>query len=388
MVSDLSKTCLKDVCDNYSAGNLSHKSSPDILGVQLKAEGIKKVESLVFETYLKLKLKEIIKSSNDTVVSHGWFCAFNMYGSPCYWFKLQENEDDWNSADEKFCLLLDGQKIGKFNSDPILLHRIYFDHNSNNFTISLFFKKVWRPAVDIEPYLNKLPKKKNNRGIVEYDDSDTANRTERYEIARDQLITPTLQPELSFISIQRRLINCIMAPILARQPADLDALILAPDGKLSYFEFKRKYPAQTHQYFGLDEAPHATLLRMLNSFNIGMLHLILATPYRNKEKSPVSMLHESIKDPTKASKWLWLCAELNTKNFSTPTMQTSGRDSGHHSKNRKQHIIPWTLFHLLHDNLKLGKTGEQALLNFLQHGMPSPVTPVCFQDLEDRVVIG
>lgn len=353
---------------------------------QLKAEGIKKVESLVFEAFLKLKFRKILKTSTDTTISYGWFCAFNRFGSPCYWFKLQEHEDDWNLADDKFCALLEGQKIGQYNSDAMTLHKIKFDPQTNKFTINHLRNKTWLPDQDIEPYLRKLSKKRDERNIVEYDNTAEKHELDRYHLATEELLSPNLRPELSTISIQRRLINCIISPILGCQPADLDALVLSPNGKLSYLEFKRKYPAPGDQYFGLDEAPHATLLRTFNSFNIGMLHLILATPYRDKDSSPIKTLKESNKDPKKASKWVWLCAVLNSQNFSIPTMKTTGKNSGFLKTKRKQHIIPWELFHLLHDNLKLGGAGEKALLSFLEHGMPSVVTPVRYKDLNERVI--
>jgi hypothetical protein len=192
---------------------------------------------------------------------------------------------------------------------------------------------------------------------------------------------PLLLSWLPALSIQRRLINCMLSPALGRDPTDIDMMVLSPAGQLRCVEFKRKYPASGSQSFGLDLHPHVNTVRMMDSIGIAPLHILLVAPRWQKNESPLYWLDNHSLN----TGWTWLAAGLGGEDaFSGPPLRTHGWDSGQRNASRQQFSISWSKIRRLHEGLNLGDEGSRKMLEFLTAGDLPAAPPVTFQYLSDR----
>jgi hypothetical protein len=361
------------VCIKLRNKKISHNSIDDIIDNQLSAEGIKRVESFIFEISLKYHLQKT-ESKPDLHLSFGWSIGFNKQKTAAYWFRFQENENDWNEADQALTLRIndDAKRI----SPDISIHRITFNSDSNSFLSQTYINDHWSISDPIEKMLNKLPAKGPSRSIRDTDEEFFDEK--RYRIASYWMRKNEFSEEIKKTSLHRRLINCIIVPALGRQIVDLDAVILTQNNSLQCLEFKRKYPSKNKKTFGLDTHPHIELIKTLSLFSIGMRHLILVSPNWDKDYSPLTMLE----DNGSHKHWRWLAANLDSSSIGATQMKTDGKDSGHSGETRTQYNIKWEYLHVLHEGLRLGTEGKEKLLEFLASGNLSTLPTATFASLQ------
>lgn len=97
--TNLKGETIKDLCTAFSEGTLRYQEPADVLH-QLSAEGTKRLESFAFELILRLRLNRMTAASPDLTVSFGWHIGYNQSGEPAYWFRLMDDNDDWNTCDD------------------------------------------------------------------------------------------------------------------------------------------------------------------------------------------------------------------------------------------------------------------------------------------------
>jgi len=362
----MSSTCIK-----FKNQDISHDSIEDILNYQLSSEGIKRIESFIFEASLKQNLRQIAPPSK-AIFSFGWSVGFNKDETPAYWFRFQESDDDWNEADQALAL-----KISAFSPSDVSIHRITFNNSLNQYFSQSLTKSQWSAPTPVLQMLHSLPLKLPQNSIKNTGE-DFFNE-DRYEIAKKWMRKKKFENEIKNISIHRRLINCVIVPTLGRQIVDLDAVVLSSENNLCCLEFKRKYPSEKIKVFGIDEYPHIKIINFLSNLSISMRHLILVSPNWNKDTSPLSMLEDIVNH----SRWRWLAATLDPSSIGQTKMKTFGTNSGHSGQPRTQYNIKWPSLYVLQEELRLGNTGIKKLLEFVEKGDTSALPPATFKLLND-----
>ncbi len=363
-------------CLQCERKDLSHNSTEDIIKNQLSAEGIKRIESFIFEAFLKQRLR-LSKTNDNLSFSFGWSLGFNKYRAISYWFRFQESHDDWNNADQA---LVD--KISKDTySNPLVpptILRIEFIESENTFYSQTYKKGNWDAPVPLIKTLKTLPFKAEYGTIRNTEEKHFSDA--RFKIAMTWMEKKFFECELKNLSIHRRLINCFLVPALGRQIVDLDAIILTPDNSIDCLEFKRKYPAMGTKSFGLDAHPHIKLIKHLDQYSINLRHIILVSPDWNKDTSPLEMLE----DEKVKAQWHWLVANLTPDAIGTITMNTNGKDSGHSGEKRTQHNIKWSTIHILQKGIKFTLTGKTKLFDFLESGKTSGLPEASYEYLNSQ----
>ena len=341
---------LKAACEGFESGRLSHDSF-DGLYEQLHAEGRRRVDSLVFEHGLEKRLAEIC-SAHGLALSLGWYLCHDRVSKRRYWIKLGRSAADWNEADIAATERISKRKSG----DHVIL--VTFDEAQNVFLGSSRLATGWTAWEDIRTLIRSLTGR-NPRAIREM----SAATPE--EIAPAVAYIASLgRYSRKVISIRRRFVNGVLSPYFHADPTDLDAFVLAADGKLSCLEFKRKYPARgDKKYFGLDEVPHVATMRLMTSLDIRMLHILLVAPNWTDSESPVRWLYQSDNAP----KWTWVVGWIDESALVEGVkLITRGGKSGQRIGTRFQRAIDWQKLYELHRGLKMDDVACAHLASMLK----------------------
>ncbi len=256
---------MTEACKGFQTQEISHDSLDDIINKQFSAEGIKRVESFLFESFLRTRLQNC-DSVKGLKLSFGWMIGFNKYGEISYWFRLQENENDWNEVDQTLVNTITDESFKTCTPIPSI-HRISYLSSSNSYHAQTFKDKNWSYSSPLQKTLSGLLLKRRS-GSIRNTEEDHFNN-DRFKKASTWMKKDFFGKHIKNISIQRRLVNCFLVPALGSQIVDLDAVILTPNGKVSCLEFKRKYPAIRMKVFGLDSHPHIKLIKHLDNYSIG-----------------------------------------------------------------------------------------------------------------------
>ncbi|QVX16566.1 hypothetical protein DB356_18625 [Pseudomonas congelans] len=367
---------MSDICEDFQAKAISHDSLENIIFKQFAAEGIKRVESFLFESFLRARLE---RSNNieGLTFSFGWMLGFNKNGDFSYWFRFQEHETDWNEADQALVENISSVQA-EDNTYPPSIHRIRFLNNRNFYLAQSLTNERWTAPVTLHQLLNSLSLKKRPTAVRNTKEEHFED--ERFEKSCTWIKKDFFKKHVRNLSIQRRLINCFLVPQLGSQIVDLDAVILAPDKKISCLEFKRKYPSINAKVFGLDIHPHIKLISYLQEKSINTRHIILVPPDWDKNTSPLDML----KDSTGKNLWHWLAVNLCLQCIGTTKMNTYGVDSGHSGENRIQHNIEWRAIHLINEGIKIHRDSEIKLMRFLAFGETENLPNVDYEYLNNK----
>ncbi|KWS71414.1 hypothetical protein AL052_20090 [Pseudomonas amygdali pv. eriobotryae] len=367
---------MTEACKGFQTQEILHDSLDDIINKQFSAEGIKRVESFLFESFLRTRLQNC-DSVKGLKLSFGWMIGFNKYGEISYWFRFQENENDWNEVDQTLVNTITDESFKACTPIPSI-HRISYLSSSNSYHAQTFKDKNWSYSSPLQKTLSGLLLKRRS-GSIRNTEEDHFNN-DRFKKASTWMKKDFFGKHIKNISIQRRLVNCFLVPALGSQIVDLDAVILTPDGKVSCLEFKRKYPAIRMKVFGLDSHPHIKLIKHLDNYSIGIRHIILVPPDWDKNTSPLDML----KDTMGRELWHWLAVDLNLSCIGTIKMNTYGTDSGQSGEKRTQYNIEWCAVYLINEGIKLNKDGEMRLLNFLASGETKNLSNIDYKYLYDK----
>lgn len=370
---------MRDTCSYFENQSISHNSIDDIIRYQFCSEGIKRAESFLFEYFLRRRLEEK-NTLRGLHFTFGWCIGFNSEYLPAYWFRYQENEDDWNKADDRLVQTITEANSKENPSQPAVL-RISLSKGENAFYAQKYDSEAWGKTMLLSTALSNLPLKKRCRpvrdtGAIHFDNN-------RYEIATKWMRRNSFNNTITSLSSQRRLINCILAPALGGQVVDLDAVILTPENSIRIIEFKRKYPARGMRAFGLDLNPHISLLRYLSTYSIAVKHIVLVPPVWDKHESPLELLE---RDELRKH-WCWLVADLDDLAIGVIKVSTSGQDSGQSGEERTQHNLQWDAIHMLHEGLKLSNEAYSDLFEFLAFDRPLKLSKTTYEQLVRRTTV-
>lgn len=349
---------MQNTCSDLKKGVLN-SANPDHVLEQLRSEGKRRIDAFVFELIFKRRLSIIALSVPDLAMSFGWHIGYNKYGQPAYWFRLMNDEQDWNGCDDVMTDRLTKFRIGPYCADVCIV-RVQFLQNSNEYVASDLSVNGWANWMPIDQVLLRLPLKdveSDPRSMLNVDPGSA-------ELAFKWLRHDAFAKELPALSIQRRFMNCILGPALGRDGTDLDALTLYGN-KLRCIEFKRKYPAGgKNKFFGIDQFPHVKTIQTLEEMGVSSLHMLLVGPKWDKSESPVDWLNRRELD----SAWTWLAADLDSQAFENIALHTKGSDSGQRPGNRTQESIRWDRITLLNEGLKFNTAGAERLVQLLGGG--------------------
>ncbi|SDY19166.1 hypothetical protein SAMN05518669_11021 [Variovorax sp. YR634] len=366
---------METICERLADGSLRHSEIRHIFE-QLAVEGRRRIDAFVFELLFRNRMRAIAQEHAGLTLSFGWHIGYDGAGNSAYWFRLIDEEDGWNACDEALLshLAIQVQRSG------IAIHvfRVMFRPDTNGFVSSERVSGAWRPERELAEALADLTPPGTWRPPRSMDHMDTAMAYTAFDWMSKY---PLLLSWLPALSIQRRLMNCILSPALGRDPTDIDMMVLSPAGQLRCVEFKRKYPASGSQSFGLDLHPHVNTVRMMDSMGIAPLHILLVAPRWQKNESPLHWLD----DRALNTSWTWLAASLGGEDaFLGPPLKTHGWDSGQRNASRQQFSISWSKIRRLHEGLKLGDEGGRRMVEFLTAGDLPAAPPATFHYLSAR----
>ncbi|SKB71745.1 hypothetical protein [Luteibacter sp. 22Crub2.1] len=368
-LSNVSRFPLSVVCNRFASGEWRHESENDFRS-QLLAEGRKRVDSFVFEHGFERRLREITWSSELTLAL-GWYVCHDARGCR-YWIRFVEDLAPWCAADDSLCDRISSHANGMEES----VICTSFDVVSNDFSARAYVSGMWGPSSSLSLLLSLLsgqePREVRNMIRASYDDMEPAlNYLGRY-------MSPE---ERRSLSLKRRLVNGIISTHLGRDPSDLDALVLSPDGQLTCVELKRKYPARgKYKYFGVDERPHVETMHALARLNVRTLHVILVAPRWVDAESPVRWLD----DVALRENWVWLAVWLSPRVFvEGVNLSTRGEKSGQRAFYRTQSAIDWSFIYEVNNGLRINEEGKRALACLLHWGHLS-LEPTTYESLERR----
>jgi len=343
---------LAQVYSNYEAGRWNHNSDYAFC-VQLLAEGRKRLDAFVFEHGFEKRLREIA-NANDVSLAIGWHIGYGR-GERTYWIRLVEAGNGWTLADDQLMTRLSARR----NAGSVVIIRAVFDEDSNAFLAQRYLSEGWEESREARSLFSEVTGR-------------TAGPVREMSATRGTDVGPALAylfrflsaEERKALSVRRRFVNGLLSPHLGRDPADLDALALSREGRLTCIEMKRKYPAtRVNKFFGVDEKPHIHTMRMLASMDIRMLHIILVAPRWNDSESPVGWLS----DRSLHNEWTWLAAWLSEDVFvNGVNMATRGDKSGQRAFNRIQRAIDWKHVRVLNQGVRLAQKGRRDLASLLE----------------------
>lgn len=366
---------MESVCSRFLQGELSHNSGADVI-TQLRTEGKKRIDAFVFELLFRRRIEFVINELPDFVAAFGWHVGYNKYGQPEYWFRLMENDSDWNACDDALVVSLRSKPVLGTRILPQVF-RVKFSATENDFLADAVdgVERDWR-------LLKKIVGQFQRKGLTRPPRDMTGAQGKNIDEAIEWLSQGERKSALNALSIQRRFVNCVIGPMLGRDVTDIDAIVLSPDGGLVYIEFKRKYPAFNSRSFGLDMTPHISLMNVMSNIRIRFLHMILVPPLWEKEGSPVKWMANAELEP----KWIWLVGYLGKDSISGRKLTTTGADSGQRNAVREQMEIDWKFLKILHGSLKLGDAGKEKLKSLLITGQVSDLPPASFEFLDNSRV--
>lgn len=366
---------MQKICAELATGLLD-PSTEGGLRQQLSVEGRKRIDAFVFELAFKLRLTRICAGTPDIVLSFGWHIGYNRYGDPAYWFRLIDVSENWNACDDALAARLAELRVGRMRR-PVSVIRVIRQPGKHALLGALRAGASWEAWAPIEVLIDRLPLKGKSRdpkpmtGVAPDAVAPALGRILRTRAFRD---------ELPGLSAQRILMNCVLGPMLGRDGTDLDVMILTPEGKLRYLEFKRKFPAVGSRCFGIDVWPHYNTMLTMADMDVSCLHVILVSPIWLKGVSSVAWLDDSRLD----THWTWVVANLDGEAYADAQLHTSGDDSGHRKANRDQKSIKWERTRLLHEGLKLDGPAAGRLTEFLISGKLWHMSPASYEVLKAR----
>jgi len=366
---------MKAVCSRLADGSLRHSEIGHIFE-QLAVEGRRRVDAFVFELLFRNRMRIVVQQHAGLTLSFGWHIGYDEAGNCAYWFRLADEQDEWNACDEALLvrLLMQAQR----SNFATHVFRVAFRPDVNGFVSSEHVSGAWRPEQELARALADLRAPRRWRSPRSMDNTDIEMAYAAFEWTGKYRQFLSWLPALS---IQRRLMNCVLSPALGRDPTDIDMIALSPAGQLRCVEFKRKYPAAGSKSFGLDLHPHVNTVHAMSSMSIDPLHILLVAPRWRKEESPLSWLD----DRTLDTNWTWLAANLGGEDaFSGSPLETHGWDSGQRNAIRQQSSISWSRIRRLQEGLKLDDEGCRKMVEFLTAGDLPAVPPATFQYLSAR----
>ncbi len=289
----------------------------------LAGEGIKRLESFLFELLLKRRLSFLC---SEMSVAYGWLVVHHIAGDAGIWIRLL-TETSLGACDKALVEFLSREKR------QILL--VKPETTESGWLGSWFVNGKWQSASPLPGLLSAVSQ--TPRPVQEPDQSAD---THRAVSLLDELMNRLSDDEVSGLAFSRILINCYISPLLRVQPNDIDAVVLNDRGNLRFIEFKRKYPAR-QGYFGLD-AGHVSLMKWLFERGSDLSYLRLVDPCWNDEISPLHLIR-SLTTPFAR----WVGAHVTPVMVSEGELQTSGSKSGMRGQIRKQAAFPVELFRMV-----------------------------------------
>lgn len=372
----MDSNAMQTMCKVLAAGAFSPFKTEDVFK-QLRTEGKKRIDAFVFELMFKHRLKTIVSDIEGLTLSFGWHIGYNKDGDPAYWFRLMDDEGDWNRCDDEMTRRLRSCRVGA-NRIQTNIFRVRYVHEEKELSASEYANVTWGDWEGLGVVLERLPLRGTSRAPKPMQNQDPASA----ELALKWLGKPILRHELPALSLQRRFMNCYLGSLLGRDGTDLDMMALTPEGQLRYVEFKRKYPATGKQkFFGLDKWPHRNTIDILATIGVSSLHIILVGPKWNKGISPIEWLNNSSLNQY----WTWLAINLDGDAFDRiASLHTSGPDSGQRAASRDQEAIKWDRIQLLHEGITLGEAGGKRMVEFLISGKLGNQPLISFEELLKR----
>lgn len=353
---------ISEICNEHRRGLFDPRNREQVRR-QLRAEGLKRIEAFPFERLFWRKLRDQYCSNRVTT---GWSVHFDDTGSPDTWYRLLNDGEQPNAADATIARWVQalGRKV------------VYVTYE---FGIRGFVGRTKSGTDWVEPLRTEVPSIFSALGCpVRGRPRDWTPLTEenfaRFEEAVDSILANFTDFELTALSISRLWMNCDLASAYNKQPMDLDACYVSPEGHIKILEFKRKYPTQAGT-FGLDQEPHKMLADWLlrTPGAQPLLHVILCGPVWSDKESPLPLLDTS-KEQFQYS--LWAGIEIKRESFTGRTFKTTGRKSGSRSGDRIQHEL------LMSDFKFVGKQDQVDLCGFIED--PVSLPSVSMSDFRSR----
>jgi hypothetical protein len=312
---------LESSCYQFRNRSLNPDSEDDVR-LLLRGEGIKRLESFVFELLMQRALEHYC---GQMPIAYGWYILPLGSVEAGLWIRM-EAESPLGPCD---AALLD--LLRKRGCSVLKVRR---SANGAAFTGSWHAGQVWGEEQDLDILLCD---RFGSRGTVSQPKPASADRAEEIFVALFQRMRDT---ERRTLAPSRLLINCSVAPYTRSQPMDLDAVVLNDQGILKFVEFKRKYPA-ANMTFGVDVQPHAALIqphaaliRWLHVSGHRLSNIVLADPCWNKNISPLHLLEGPAKQYVR-----WVGAHLDPACFEKKKLATTGADSGMFHFDRSQEAV-------------------------------------------------
>jgi len=305
---------LEESCRRFKAGQLNPDSEDDVR-LLLRGEGLKRLESFIFELLMQRALG---KYCSDLPTAYGWYVLPVDENEAGLWIRLLTEAAPGPCDDALLGLL-------KKRSCSILKARL--SEGKTAFTACWYTEHGWGEERDLAAILQERFGSPGNTR------QPTPAPTERADVLLAALFKRMTPAERRSLALSRILVNCFIVPYIKSQPMDLDAVVLNDRQVLKFIEFKRKYPTRGMK-FGLDTHPHAALIEWLHVTGHTLSNIIFVDPSRNKEISPLHLLDGPAKKHAR-----WVGAHLDPSCFEKNSLHTTGTDSGMYAFDRQQRAI-------------------------------------------------
>jgi hypothetical protein len=305
---------LEEGCRRFKAGQLNLDSEDDVR-LLLRGEGLKRLESFIFELLMQ---RALAKYCSDLPTAYGWYVLPLDENEAGLWIRLQ-TENVPGPCDEALLALL------KRRSCSIL--KVRLSDGKAGFRACWNVEQGWGEERDLAALLQQ------RFGSLGNISQPIPASTERADAVLGELFKRMTPPERRSLALSRILINCFIVPYIKSQPMDLDGVVLNDHQVLKFIEFKRKYPARG-MTFGLDTHPHAALIEWLHVTGHTLSNIIFVDPCRNKEMSPLHLLDGPARQHAR-----WVGAHLDPSCFERSSLHTTGTDSGMYAYDRQQRAV-------------------------------------------------
>jgi hypothetical protein len=305
---------LEETCRRFEKGGLNLDSEDDVR-LLLQGEGLKRLESFIFELLMQ---RALAKYCSDFPTAYGWYVLPLDKKEAGLWISFQ-TETVPGACDEALLALL------KRRLCSVL--KVRLSDGKAGFRACWNSEKGWGEECDLAALLQQ------RFGSPRNISQPTPAPRERADLLFAALFKRMTAPERRSLALSRILINGFLVPYIKSQPMDLDAVILNDRQVLKFVEFKRKYPTRGMK-FGLDTYPHVALIEWLYGTGHTLSNIILVDPSRNKEISPLHLLDEPTRKHTR-----WIGAHLDPSCFERNSLSTTGTDSGMYSYGRQQRAV-------------------------------------------------
>jgi len=211
---------LVECCEQFGRGQFNPDSDADVRRM-LRGEGVKRLDSFVFELLIQRALKHYC---GHMPIAYGWYVLANGDADAKLWIRL-ETESPLNACDDSLLALLNRR------GSSVLLVKALADYSG--FRGSWHSSEGWGPEGDLDSVLFdrfaqpgiELP------GKVRQPEPAPV---ERADAALTRLFSHSTPAERRSLALSRLLINCFIVPYTRRQPMDLDAVILNDQGGCAF----------------------------------------------------------------------------------------------------------------------------------------------------------